>query len=349
MVVDRLKRTIGGQCAPAERNRSNGSCLRNDDVRQLKTWLTKLGKHPDPRKHTPHCEPIDDACVLSGLRELGVPTRKIERERLVPEAPASWNNKPSTWLTTPEFDQVMRQYEAAYPEFEFLGATPIDFAKPLGASCVWPRICQFTLARAKARGKTKVGVVFNEDGHTQPGSHWICAYIDIGKGVFYYIDSVGNPMPEEVRELSARLSDESQQLYNRPLTVRVSEVPHQRGDNQCGMYCLVFIITLLTGTASYEELLRRRIPDSAMADMREVLFRKPRPTRRHAQSKPRATRKRRYSKRGGGRWLSGGRGSARRKGTRRGTRGGGGRRRGQPDRRTATAPRQRRGTARQTR
>ncbi len=321
MVVDRLKRAIGGQCAPAERGRGNSSCLRYDDVRQLKTWLTKLGKHPDPQKHTPHCESGDDACMLAGLRELGVPTRKIERERLVPEAPESWNDKPSTWLTTPEFGQVMRQYEAAYPEFEFLGATPIDFAKPLGASCVWPRICQFTLARAKARGKTKVGLVFNEDGHTQPGSHWICAFIDINKGVFYYIDSVGNPMPEEVQKLSDRLSDESQELYNRPLTVRVSEVPHQRGDNQCGMYCLFFIITLLTGTASYEELLRRRIPDSAMADMRAVLFRKPRQTRR-APPKSRATRKRGNSKRGGGRK----RGVLRRgrRGTRRGVRRGGG-------------------------
>jgi hypothetical protein len=336
MVVDRLKRAIGGQCAPAERGRGNGSCLRYDDVRQLKAWLTKLGKHPDPRKHTPHCKPDDDACMLSGLRELGVPTRKIERERLVPEAPDSWNSKPSTWLTTPEFGQVMRQYEAAYPEFEFLGATPIDFAKPLGASCVWPRICQFTLARAKARGKTKVGLVFNEDGHAQPGSHWICAFIDISKGMFYYIDSVGNPMPEEVRELSARLSDESQQLYNRPLTVRVSEVPHQRGDNQCGMYCLFFIITLLTGTATYEELLHRRIPDSAMADMREVLFRKPQQTRRRTLSKPRATRKQPKSKRGGGRGMSGERKGTRR-GTRRRTRMGGG-----------SGRRRRRGTGRRT-
>lgn len=295
MVVDLVKRTIGGQCAPSEKGRHDGTCLRYEDVRELKDWLIKLGKHPDLRKHTPQCKSGDDACMLSELREMGVPTRKIERERLVPEAPASWSSKPSTWLTTPEFGQVMKQYEDAYPEFEFLGATPIDFAKPLGSSCVWPRICQFTLAKAKARGKTKVGLVFNEDGHSQPGSHWICAFIDISKGVFYYIDSVGNPMPEEVQKLSTRLSDESIQLYNRPLTVRVSEVPHQRGDNQCGMYCLFFIISLLTGTASYEELLQRRIPDSAMADLREVLFRKPRPMKKKSQ-----ITKRRNSKKGGG-------------------------------------------------
>lgn len=170
----------------------------------------------------------------------------------------------------------MRQYEAAYPEFEFLGASPIDFDKPYEDSntCVWPKICQFTLAKAKGRGKTKIGFVFNEDNHKEPGSHWICAFLDLARGVFYFIDSVGNPMPKEIKKLIERLDAEHQMLYGRALDVKESSVAHQKGDNQCGMYCLFFIISLLTETATYKELMAKRIPDGAMAELRSVLFRK---------------------------------------------------------------------------
>lgn len=312
-VADRVKRAIGGHCAPGGGGKKTRSCLRNSDVQQLRTRLKAAGKDPNPRRHATRCAKKDDACLLGALEDIGLPTQDIARKRLVPQAPTSWTKKPATWLTTPEFGQVMRQYEAAYPEFEFLGATPIDFSRPLGKSCVWPRICKFTLKQANARGKTKIGFVFNEDNHKEPGSHWICAFLDITKREFYYIDSVGNPVPDEIKALVARLSAESMALTGRKLTFRANTMPHQRGDNQCGMYCLFFIIALLTGTATYKELVRRRIPDSAMAEMRKVVFR-PRGPRapgpgtttrrktRRAKRRTKRTRRRtkRNSKRRGG-------------------------------------------------
>lgn len=283
MVLDRFIRTARAPCAPStnsggrtrRQSGRNWKCLRDTEVAQLKEWLRQLGHSPDPFHHAPSCKEGDDVCVLEKLDDLGVPVDKIAKDRLRPKAPRSWNKKPSTWLTTTEFDRVMKQYEAAHPEFDFLGASPIDFDKPMGQSCVWPRICKFTLAKAKRVGKTKIGIVFNEDNHKQPGSHWVCAFLDIPRGRFYYIDSVGHPMPDEIKAFVDRLRDEYAQLYGGQLRVDASRVPHQRGDNQCGMYCLFFIIALLTESATYEELSKNRIPDGMMADLRRVLFRTP--------------------------------------------------------------------------
>ena len=320
-VVRRFEKVARGQCAPAAvgtgrgRDRGGGqdgqdgqngqwTCLRSSDVLQLKQWLKELGLDADPRAHGPHCAARDDACVLDSLSKRGVVgAKQLARERLVPAAPASWRTKPSTWLTTPEFGQVMRQYEAAFAEFEFLGATPIDFDKPIGSSCVWPRICRFTIAKAVSNGKTKIGFVFNEDDHTGEGSHWICAFLDIPRGVFYYIDSVANDMPKEIATLARRLGSEYKRLYGRALTVHESKIPHQRGDNQCGMYCLFFIITLLTETATYKELTGKRIPDLAMADLRKVLFRAPtdrHPPKPSAAKRSKTRKRKRHSKRGRG-------------------------------------------------
>ena len=282
MVINRFIHTARAPCAPEmssggrtrrKQGQGNWKCLRDFDVTQLKQWLHQLGLTPDPHYHAPSCKNGDDICVLDKLDKLGVPVDKIAKDRLRPKAPRSWTKKSTTWLTTTEFDRVMKQYEAAHPEFEFLGASPIDFDKPMGQSCVWPQICKFTLAKAKRNGKTKIGVVFNEDNHKQPGSHWVCAFLDIPRGRFYYIDSVGHPMPKEVKVSVDRLRKEYTQLYGGQLRVDASQVPHQRGDNQCGMYCLFFIIALLTESAAYEELMKDRIPDRIMAELRQVLFR----------------------------------------------------------------------------
>jgi hypothetical protein len=277
--VQRLMRRASTPCAPVGNSKRGGdgevndsaenwTCLQKSDVEQLKVWISKLDER------TRMCEKKNDECKLKKLKEQGVPVGFIENKRLRPKAPAAWENKPATWLMTSDFEKVFKQYEAAFPEFSFLGATPIDFDKPFGNSCVWPKICKFNLKQAAKEGKTKIGLIFNEDSHDEPGSHWVCAFIDIPKRTFYYIDSVANPIPPEVKDFAVRLSDESKQMYGEPMKLIVSTMPHQRGNNQCGMYCLFFIISLLTETATFKELMEDRVPDSSMADLRNVLFRK---------------------------------------------------------------------------
>ena len=71
----------------------------------------------------------------------------------------------------------MKQYEKTYEDFEFLGPSPIDYDthKAYG-ECVWEELCEFSLRDNLKEGKTKVGIIFNTDPHTEDGEHWV-AYI----------------------------------------------------------------------------------------------------------------------------------------------------------------------------
>ena len=289
-------------CAPSNRHNSSKekdsggkynknsewTCLHPDEAKQVDELINQLSKYVN------HCKRRDDGCKLKALQNRGLRLGALEARRLRPRAPNAWSKKPTTWLMTDDFERVLRQYEEAYPEFTFLGASPIDFEKPFGNSCVWPEMCKFNLRKAAAQGKTKIGLVFNEDYHYQKGSHWICAFLDIPKKVFYFIDSVGNPIPKEVKDFADRLSAESEELYGEKIKLVVSTMPHQRGNNQCGMYCLFFIISLLTETATYEELMSERIPDGAMHELRRFLFRHTaniQPQKRNAPQKVKKTQK----------------------------------------------------------
>ena len=44
-----------------------------------------------------------------------------------PFHPDEWKQNPSAWLSNHDIFNVLAQYEKAYPEFHFIGPTPIDF------------------------------------------------------------------------------------------------------------------------------------------------------------------------------------------------------------------------------
>ena len=58
-----------------------------------------------------------------------------------PQQPKSWKKEPYEWLTTTDIQNVMKQYEDAYDDFEFIGPSPIDYDKNVNNQCVWPELC----------------------------------------------------------------------------------------------------------------------------------------------------------------------------------------------------------------
>jgi hypothetical protein len=87
----------------------------------------------------------------------------------------------------------MKQYEATYKDFTFIGPSPIDFDKKVERSklpwakrgedndriCVWEELCHLSLDKLMKSGKRKIGVVFNLDRYDEPGSHWVSLYISL--------------------------------------------------------------------------------------------------------------------------------------------------------------------------
>ena len=97
-----------------------------------------------------------------------------------PWSPETWKKNPKEWLTTVEIQKIMGQWEKARPSFEFLGPSPIDYDEHMVfGECVWEELCKFSISSCKKKGLSKIGIIFNLDKHTQPGSHWVALFMDL--------------------------------------------------------------------------------------------------------------------------------------------------------------------------
>jgi len=72
-------------------------------------------------------------------------TLDMKMNLFAPISPPSWNSNKSEWLSNVDIANVMKQYEETYPQFRFLGPTPIDFDEKYGSRCIWPDICHLSI------------------------------------------------------------------------------------------------------------------------------------------------------------------------------------------------------------
>ena len=196
-----------------------------------------------------------------------------------PEQPYSWNNNPNEWLSNIDIHKAMKQYETAHNDFLFIGPSPIDFDNITSGKCVWEDLCKFSLENMLLRNKKKIGIIFNLDNHDEPGSHWVSLYIDIYDRCIYYFDSTRvkvNEVPVEILRFVNKVMLECKERYDEILDFLVSDkIIHQTKNSECGVYCLYFIISLLSGEKVWKDFLKTRISDEEIMKYRNIYFNKP--------------------------------------------------------------------------
>lgn len=199
--------------------------------------------------------------------------KKIESLVFPPGAPIEWKKDPNTWLTSVDISQVMRQYEAKYKCFKFIGPSPIDFDSKYKntSECVWEELCHFSLKKYLDSGINKIGVIFNLDKHTGPGSHWVSFFINIRRGILFYFDSTGEPIPREVAVLRDRIIKQGNE-NGISFEFHQNTKEHQKENTECGMYSLFFIISMLKDARSIDFFKRSEIPDKKMEQFRKIYF-----------------------------------------------------------------------------
>jgi hypothetical protein len=260
---------------------------------------TKIWKELDERLS--HCNKED--CWLNQIRDPKL-RKQIDRYMFAPDQPYEWKRNPNEWLSNYDILNVLEQYELVYPNFEFIGPTPIDFDTRLGGEsnaynignerklpegdgagkkCVWNDLCHFSLKEKIREKKTKIGIIFNLDKHDESGSHWVSLFIDIKCRFLFYFDSAGGDMPPEIKALIDRIQSQAKELRFRFKSYTNGNHDHQKGNTECGMYSLFFIVTMLTGKHTptskkmhlgkiLELFLHGNIPDKTMEDYRDEYF-----------------------------------------------------------------------------
>ena len=209
-------------------------------------------------------------CLVKKLKGIPEHDQKDMLKYFRPEKPTKWDKDPTNWLDSYNIEDVMQQYEAAEPTFEFIGPVPMDFDKSGGifGKCIVDELCKLDIRNTN--GKTKIGIIFNLDPHDQPGSHWVCAFVDIPARSAYYFDSYGFKAPTEVVRFMERCKDQGCDniFYN--------DIRHQRKGSECGMYCLFVIICLLRGRPFYN-ICKQIVDDDVMNSFRDILFAEEKP------------------------------------------------------------------------
>jgi hypothetical protein len=171
----------------------------------------------------------------------------------------------------------MKQYEKAYPCFDFIGPSPIDYdTHKLYGECVWEELCHFNLAKEIKNGRFKIGVIFNLDPHYKGGSHWVSLYINIKRGQIFYFDSAGDPIPRQIMKFVKMVQKQGTELTTgKKINFKFDQnypVEHQYGNTECGIYSLYFIVHMLEDKHTTEYFKTHIMKDEYMEKFRKVYF-----------------------------------------------------------------------------
>jgi DNA-binding transcriptional regulator GbsR (MarR family) len=274
-------------CNPRVKGKTinKGTCYTNDTIFKIKKAFNKnfpnrliLSQNPDEiikdlSSQLSQCK--NESCWLD---QLSKEERKyLEKMSFSPKKPKEWEKNPREWLSNIDILNVLEQYEDAYDDFEFIGPTPIDFDTKIGNNCVWKDLCTFDIKKQINSGKNKIGIIFNLDKHDEGGSHWVSLFINIKQGFIFYFDSAANTIPNEITKLIKLILN---QCYSEGVHMKYyTNLPnqHQKGNTECGMYSLYFIITMLeTSPRQLKDKInlfkRKNIPDKFVESFRKKYF-----------------------------------------------------------------------------
>ena len=243
-------------CNPSLNSNIKNSCYTKDALIHIKNAYNTSNEdkitsnEPDHiwkylRDNLNEC-PRED-CWLNQIKDKET-RRQLDDILFAPDRPNDWDKNPAAWLSNYDIAAVLRQYETSHPKFKLLGPSAIDYDTMVDDNkCVWNDICRLSLESLIRRKKRKLGIVFNLDKHDGPGSHWVSMFVDLDNSVIFYYDSALNGVPHEVSKLKREIIKQGKKL-EQPIHFEYmqNEISHQSTNTECGMYCLFFIITLLT-------------------------------------------------------------------------------------------------------
>ena len=169
------------------------------------------------------------------------------------------------WLSNFDIDGKMKQYQLKHPDFLFLGTVPVDFETHLN------EFKNIDFSKIEGGGKKRLGLVINLDRHDQSGSHWVSLFTDLSKGQIYFSDSTGMEPNKLIANFIKRIY---KYLKDKeiPIDCQHNKNIHQRGNTECGVYSINFILRLLAGK-TFEYITEKIVVDDRMKKCRPKYFR----------------------------------------------------------------------------
>ena len=293
------------KCAPSKRyDQENGTCFTLDQLIMMAEVYNKNNKDIIEIKHNKKhlltelinrlsgdCK--EQVCLLKRTYVRSLRNRDLMYNTFVPQGPTM----KFQWLSTSHINMVMFQYMETFKDFMFFGALPIDF-KEIKVPMNFDNYFK-VLTKLYAGGKYRLGFVFNLDRHDQPGSHWVSLFADIKNNKVYFFDSAEDHSDRQpdTRILSfmktiaiwcyyhnikgetpksddcnLHFFETNKNKIEKYVDARFNKVQHQKGNSECGVYSINFIIRMLT-EGDYDNIVNNPVPDKQMNEFRKKIFR----------------------------------------------------------------------------
>jgi hypothetical protein len=252
---------LHGERLPLNRRFSFGGTQKNGDLIDSPTQLDKVSLWNELTKRLkPFCGTRGDVCWIEQQPILDIIRRTNRKlyEALTHEAlKPQGKRKKYEWLNTLDIEAVMKQYEAIYPQFKFIGCFASD---------------HFTLnpedfPAETIRTSPVSAIIFNVDASSQSGSHWVAVVFVNEGGRLYleYFDSTGDPPNKRIKTFLRN-------PYFHDAIYLQNATQHQKKDSECGVYSMYYILQRLEGK-TMDDINKKIITDAQMNDYRADLFR----------------------------------------------------------------------------
>ena len=258
-------------CHPRHKTQ-HGRCLPKEVYTNLSK---KMNATPTTVFEAAGCKSGEEHCLLDKALLNEEEKKSLRKDYLRPRRPKAWDKDPDMWLDNFNILHVMKQYQEAFPWFNFLGVFPIDFSAPDPYSgekkCLHKELCELNLTNEYNKGIRGIGMIFNLDPHYKGGSHWVGLYININnikKPYVDYFDSYGYATPPLIARLmrSFKLQVKNCQLGRNARRF-------QFGQSECGMFSMYFIICMIHGIP-FKDFCKDSVSDNFMLELRKILFSK---------------------------------------------------------------------------
>jgi hypothetical protein len=180
----------------------------------------------------------------------------------------------SRWLSNYDINAIMTIYGKLYMNFLYLGthcenSNNIDPMNP--KKCLVNQLCNINMN--EWNNYDIIACTFNIAKYMYVGIHWVAVLIDLRKKYIIYFDSGANQIiPENIHNFIQTVNNNYLAFTNTPLTFYQSNRSYQTTDSECGMYCLYFILTLLTTNKHWLEFQQENLTDAYIKSFRSQLF-----------------------------------------------------------------------------
>lgn len=227
----------------------------------------------------------DQMCVLGESKNLITEKSLIDQiinNQFRPIGPADNND----WLSNMDISAVIKQYTDINPEIEFYGPFSADIHKHnvrdlFGAGKIREDTAIKDILTKCGKNNEefkRVGITFNTDPHNKSGAHWVSLIIindkENSKIELNYFDSVGKDPNEDILTFIKLLINTSFKCYpQRDIIYRVNKKNVQRGNTECGMYSINFMIDVLIQGHTWDEFIENGLmPDKEVEKLRQFFF-----------------------------------------------------------------------------